>query len=75
MDPQKEIIFEFLYEFRIANHMAGSSKKLFFRYLSSYDDKLLLFLFEKRLKEAMENEKHLLDYEYFKNKKEHHNII
>lgn len=65
---RKEEIFEFLYEFRNENHFFGTTKKLFFKYLSCCDDHLINIMFEAKLKYVLENKKELLSHEYFKNK-------
>ena len=67
MDKQKENMVDFLYEFRNANHMMGTTKEMFEKYISFYDDEMLLKLFNRRVNEVVVEQKHLLNHEYFKN--------
>ncbi len=66
MDKNKEEMFEFLFEFRDTHHLMGESKEVFFKYLSVYSDELIVKLFERKMKQVINEQKELIDYEYFK---------
>ena len=67
MDQDKEEMLEFMFEFRDTHHLMGASKEIFFKYLSVYNDELLVKLFERKMKQVINEQKELIDHEYFKN--------